>query len=65
MTRPTLLSYIATQEELAWRAGDLLRWIEAGELKVRVDREFPLEQAADAHRAIEGRTTTGKVLIVP
>jgi NADPH2:quinone reductase len=65
MTRPTLWHYIATPEELAWRAGDLFAWIAAGELSVRVDREFPLENVADAHRAIEGRQTTGKVLIVP
>lgn len=65
MTRPTLWHYIATDEELAWRAGDLFRWIAAGELDVRVDREFSLQSAADAHRAIEGRQTTGKVLIIP
>lgn len=65
MTRPTLGHYIATDEELAWRAGDLFGWMAAGELSVRVDREFPLADAADAHRAIEGRQTTGKVLIIP
>jgi NADPH:quinone reductase len=65
MTRPTLWHYIATPEELAWRAGDLLGWMAAGELDVRVDRELPLAEAADAHRALEGRQTTGKVLIIP
>ena len=65
MTRPTLGHYIATPEELAWRAGELLRWLDAGTLKVRVDREFALQQVADAHRALEGRETTGKVLIIP
>ncbi|NJN19594.1 MAG: quinone oxidoreductase [Oscillochloris sp.] len=65
LTRPTLAYYIATPEELTWRAGDLFRWISAGTLKVRIDRRFPLEQAGDAHRALEGRQTTGKVLIIP
>lgn len=65
MTRPTLWHYIATPEELAWRAGDLFGWMAAGELSVRVDREFALADVADAHRAIEGRQTTGKVLIIP
>lgn len=65
LTRPTLGHYIATPEELAWRAGDLFRWVGEGKLNVRVDREFPLEQAADAHRALEGRATAGKVLLVP
>jgi NADPH2:quinone reductase len=65
MTRPTLFHYIVTPDELAWRAGDLFRWIAAGELRVRIDREIPLANAADAHVAIESRQTTGKVLIVP
>ncbi|GAB4433805.1 MAG: quinone oxidoreductase [Chloroflexi bacterium OHK40] len=65
MTRPTLAYYIATEEELAWRAGDLLNWMAAGELRVRVDRELPLAEAAEAHRLLEGRKTTGKVLLIP
>jgi NADPH2:quinone reductase len=65
LTRPTLGSYIATPAELAWRASDLFRWMASGELAVRVDRRFPMEQAADAHRALEGRATAGKVLLVP
>jgi len=65
MTRPTLGHYIATQEELAWRAGELFAWLADGSLSVRVDRSYPLEQAADAHRALEGRETAGKVLLVP
>lgn len=65
MTRPTLWHYIATDEELAWRAGDLFGWMAAGKLDVRVDRELPLADAAEAHIAIESRQTTGKVLIVP
>ena len=65
MTRPTLGHYIATRDELAWRAGDVLGWVREGALSVRIDREVPLTQAADAHRALEERRTTGKVLLVP
>lgn len=65
MTRPTLVNYIATPEELAWRAGDLFNWMASGEIKVRVEREYPLREATAAHQALEGRQTTGKVLIIP
>jgi NADPH2:quinone reductase len=63
LTRPTLAHYVATREELLGRAGELFAWIGAGELSVRVGAEFPLEEAAEAHRALEGRRTTGKVLL--
>lgn len=63
LTRPTLGHYVATREELLWRAGELFAWIAAGELSVRVGAEFPLADAAEAHRALEGRRTTGKVLL--
>lgn len=65
LTRPTLGHYTATREELSWRAGDVLSWLEKGELEIRIDSEFPLERAADAHRALEGRKTAGKVLLIP
>jgi NADPH2:quinone reductase len=65
LTRPTLAHYIASEEELAWRAGDLFSWMAAGELEVRIDREFPLHEAAEAHRLLESRQTSGKVLIIP
>jgi NADPH2:quinone reductase len=65
MTRPTLGHYVATRDELVWRAGDLLGWVREGAVSVRIDREVPLAQAADAHRALEERRTTGKVLLVP
>jgi len=65
LTRPTLVNYIATRGELEARAGDLFSWIAAGKLRVHVGAEFPLEKAADAHRALEGRRTTGKVLLIP
>lgn len=63
LTRPTLAHYIATREELLSRSGDLFDWIGRGALTVRIGAEFPLSQAADAHRALEGRQTTGKVLL--
>jgi NADPH:quinone reductase len=63
LTRPTLGHYVADREELLWRAGELFSWIAAGELDVRVGAEFPLSEAAEAHRALEGRRTTGKVLL--
>ncbi|MGH7460927.1 MAG: quinone oxidoreductase family protein [Longimicrobiales bacterium] len=65
LTRPTLGHYIATAEELQRRSGDLFRWILEGNLNVRIGAEFPLEQAAAAQRALEGRQTTGKVLLIP
>ena len=64
-TRPTLGHYVLTREELLWRAGDLFNWIAAGELKVRIDRSFPLAQAAAAHTYMEDRGTKGKVLLIP
>jgi NADPH2:quinone reductase len=63
LTRPTLNHYTASREELERRASDLFTWIEAGELSVRVGAQFPLDQVADAHRALEGRRTTGKLLL--
>jgi NADPH2:quinone reductase len=65
LTRPTLAAYISTREELEARASDLFSWIAAGKLRVHVGARFPLERAADAHRALEGRKTTGKVLLIP
>ena len=65
VTRPSMIHYIADREELMGRAGDVLGWIADGKLRLAIDREMPLEQAADAHRALEGRETTGKVLLIP
>jgi NADPH2:quinone reductase len=64
LTRPTLGHYIATRKELLWRAGDVLGWIRDKRLTVRIDREFPLAEAAAAHRALESRGTSGKVLLI-
>ena len=65
LTRPSLPHYTATRAELLSRANDLFEMVAAGRLHVRIDRTFPLAQAADAHRALEGRATTGKVLLIP
>ncbi len=65
LTRPTLFDYIATPEDLQRRAGDLFGWISGGQLDVRVGARFALRDAADAHRALEGRQTAGKVLLLP
>ena len=65
LTRPSLGHYIATAEELQRRAEDVLGWIAEGKLKVEIGLELPLAEAAEAHRALEGRRTTGKVLLIP
>ena len=65
ITRPGLGHHAANREELMGRARDLFEWISSGTLKLRIDRTFPLQDAADAHRALEGRQTTGKVLLIP
>jgi len=63
LTRPTLAHYIATREELQWRALELFQSVAAGQLTVRIDEVFPLERVVDAHRVLEGRGTTGKLLL--
>jgi NADPH:quinone reductase len=65
LTRPSLGHYTATREELLQRAGEVLGWVRDGKLKLRMEFEFPLKDAAEAHRALEGRKTTGKVLLTP
>jgi NADPH2:quinone reductase len=65
ITRPTLGHYITTREELEWRASDLLRMIVAGDLKLRIHKTYPLADAAQAHRDLEGRKTSGKLLLIP
>jgi NADPH2:quinone reductase len=65
LTRPSLAHYTHTRDELLGRAQDVLGAIAAGRLKLRIDREVPLRDAAEAHRALEGRKTTGKVLLIP
>ena len=65
LTRPSLWHYTKDRAELEWRAGEILRWAVEGRLQVRIGAEFPLEQAAEAHAKLQGRETTGKVLLIP
>jgi NADPH2:quinone reductase len=65
LTRPSLAHYAATRQELIWRAGEVLGWIESGDVKLRIEKTFPLSEAAEAHRQLEGRKTTGKLLLIP
>jgi hypothetical protein len=60
----SLVHYIATRGELMRRAGDVLGWIQRGELEIRIGATFPLAEAAQAHRELEDRRTTGKVLLL-
>jgi NADPH2:quinone reductase len=64
-TRPSLYHYVADRASLERRAGDVLRWVADGSLKLRIERRYPLAEAQAAQRALEGRQTTGKVLLVP
>ena len=65
LTRPGLGDYTANRQELEKRSGDVLNWVKSGELKLRVEHVFPLTEATEAHRQLEGRATTGKVLLIP
>ena len=65
MTRPSLAHYTQDRAELELRAGEVLGAIARGRLSVRIGARFPLADAAAAHRALEGRATTGKVLLIP
>jgi len=63
LARPTLNTHISDPKELAWRSGDVFRWIAEGRLRLRIDREYALADVAQAHRALEARQTSGKVLL--
>ena len=65
LTRPTLAHYTADKQELQWRAGDVLRWISEGKLHLHIHKSYPLSDAAQAHRDLEGRKTTGKLILIP
>ncbi len=65
VTRPSLFAYIASRDELLGRANEVLGWVRDGSLELRIEHEFPLSHAGEAHRALEGRKTTGKVLLIP
>ena len=63
LTRPSLAHYVLTREELLWRAGDVLSWLESGKLKLRIDHTYSLADAASAHRDLESRKTAGKLIL--
>ena len=65
LTRPSLIHHIITREELIQRASEVMGWVKSGKLKVRIGATFPLTDAKSAHEALEGRKTTGKVLLLP
>lgn len=65
LTRPTLGNYIATREDLVTRSGAVFAMITSGKLKLRIEHTYPLAEAPRAHRELEGRKTTGKLLLIP
>lgn len=65
VTRPKLDDFLATEQELHWRFGDIFGWVAAGQIDVRIGAEYPLAEAAAAHAALESRATTGKIILVP
>ena len=65
LTRPTLFDYLEFREDLEWRSGDVFTWIKDGTLKLRLEHFYPLAEATAAHLALEGRQTTGKVILKP
>ena len=65
LTRPTLNYYLLSDEEFNWRAGDIFKWMASGQIKVRIDKKFPLREAPAAHEYIHARATKGKVLLIP
>ena len=65
LTRTSLSDYTVDRQELLWRAGEVLGWVASGELKLRIGGTFPLADAAEAHRQLEGRQSTGKLLLIP
>ena len=65
ITRPSLGNYAANRAELLQRANDLFQWINTGKIKLRIHKTFPLQEAAEAHKLLEGRQTSGKLLLIP
>jgi len=65
LTRPSLGDYMQTREELEWRTSELFAWMASGDVNISIGLELPLASAADAHRLLGGRDTTGKVLLTP
>ncbi|MFQ5830911.1 MAG: quinone oxidoreductase [Candidatus Methylomirabilia bacterium] len=65
LTRPSLVHHVATREELLQRAGEVLGWVAEGKLRLRIEHTYPLAGAGEAHKAMAGRQTTGKLLLLP
>ncbi|MCL4466851.1 MAG: quinone oxidoreductase, partial [Chloroflexi bacterium] len=65
LTRPSLNAYVATRDELLWRAGEVLGWVASGRLRQRIDGTYPLAEAGKAHEALSSRKTAGKLLLIP
>lgn len=65
LTRPTLANYISSPGEVTWRSSELFQWIEEGRLKLHIHKTYSLPDAASAHRDLESRQTTGKLLLTP
>ncbi|HSM86279.1 MAG TPA: quinone oxidoreductase, partial [Candidatus Limnocylindrales bacterium] len=65
LTRPSLMHYIAGRDELEYRASDVFNMIKAGKLKLHIGHTYKLAEAQQAHRDLEGRKTTGKLLLLP
>lgn len=65
LTRPTMGHYLLDRAEVEWRVGDVLRWVSQGKLSVHIGQTYPLAEAARAHEDLEGRRTTGKLLLIP
>ena len=65
LTRPSVFHYVTDREQLLRHAGEVLRWVAEGKLKLHIDRTYPLAKAAQAHIALESRQTTGKLLLIP
>lgn len=65
LTRPSLAQYMLSREEFLWRANQVLGWVADGNLKLQIEHIYPLSQAAQAHKDLEARKTTGKLLLLP
>jgi NADPH2:quinone reductase len=65
LTRPSLAHYIANRDELNWRSQELFAWVRERIVRIRIDSTYPLANAAEAHRRLESRASTGKILLLP
>ena len=65
LTRPSLFAYVASREDLLWRASDVFEWIQSGDLNIHIGGEFGLSDAAEAQTRLAGRQTMGKLLLIP